>query len=195
MFVTFLQWVFELGTEEGKKKKVHWKHWEDTDGQVGCTPPLRMHMLPLPVCLSCIMLPSSLSCYTRPPHSLARILLAACRVYTWCPHACLRSARCPIDRLAATWRSIRWDTPAGQHAQHSNVGGGRSGQGRAAPMRPHCASLVTTRALQDFTFLTIRSAGHEAPYTGKQWVRVGARGGAAEGFTRWQACLLGALRS
>ncbi|PSC75722.1 serine carboxypeptidase-like 28 [Micractinium conductrix] len=29
------RWVFELGTEEGKKKKTHWRHWEDKRGQVG----------------------------------------------------------------------------------------------------------------------------------------------------------------
>jgi hypothetical protein len=30
------KWVFELGTEEGKKKKTHWRHWEDEAGQVRC---------------------------------------------------------------------------------------------------------------------------------------------------------------
>lgn len=43
------QWVFDLGTEEGRKKKVHWRHWEDGRGQVRCPRPhLRMQPMQLP---------------------------------------------------------------------------------------------------------------------------------------------------
>ncbi|GAB4820001.1 hypothetical protein N2152v2_007047 [Parachlorella kessleri] len=29
------RWTFDLGREEGKKPKTHWRYWEDPDGQVG----------------------------------------------------------------------------------------------------------------------------------------------------------------
>lgn len=93
------RWVFELGTEEHKKKKTHWHHWTDPRGQVRGECSWKVLAVP--------RLKSGL-CRRSSPHTLRSL------------SRCLRQVGGYLDEYA------------------------------------------------DFTFLTLRRAGHEAPYTAQE---------------------------